>query len=101
LSLELLFSFVHALRAARGVILTLMEAQIMKTNFPTPSGSAPITPMVYVRDKSVWQYKLLSRALPEAPSEDELNTLGKDGWELAAVLTSGGVAYFYFKRIKD
>ncbi len=47
-----------------------------------------ITPMVYVRDKTVWQYKLLTRNLSneEAPNEQELNALGKDGSELAAHL---------------
>jgi hypothetical protein len=50
----------------------------MKSNFPTPSGPAPITPIVYVRDKTVWQYKLLTRAFLEAPSEEELNMLGRD-----------------------
>ena len=59
--------------------------------------------MVYVKDKTVWEYKLLSRNLSkeEAPNEEELNRLGKDGWELAAALTNGGVAQFYFKRMKD
>jgi hypothetical protein len=57
--------------------------------------------MVYVRDETVWQYKVLSRDLAQGPNEDELNTLGKDGWELAAVLPHVGVAHFYFKRMKD
>ena len=70
----------------------------MKTNFPTSSGPAPITPMVYVHDKTVWQYKVLTRDL--VPSEEELNALGKEGWELAAVLTHHGAVHFYFKRIK-
>jgi hypothetical protein len=39
--------------------------------------------------------------VPLSPSEEELNALGKEGWELTAVLTQGGVAHFYFKRIKD
>jgi hypothetical protein len=65
--------------------------------------AAPITPMVYVRDKTVWQYKLLTRNLSkeEAPSEEELNKLGKDGWELAGVFTDSPLVYFYFKRLKD
>ena len=56
-----------------------------------------------MRDKLVWEYKLLSRNLAkeEAPSEEELNALGKEGWELAASLMQGGIACFYFKRLKD
>jgi hypothetical protein len=71
----------------------------MRSNFPTPSGSASQTPMVYVRDKIIWQYKVIS---PDGtPSEEELNSLGKGGWELTAVLSQGSVVHFYFKRMKD
>jgi hypothetical protein len=34
-------------------------------------------------------------------AEEELNALGKKGWELTTVLSQGGVTHFYFKRIKD
>jgi len=70
-------------------------------NSPAPGGPVPIAPMVYVREKSVWQYKILIRGVAQGPNEDELNALGKDGWELAAVLLQGSVAHFYFKRMKD
>ena len=70
-------------------------------NSSTPSGPVPIAPMVYVKDKTVWQYKILIRDVAQNPNEDELNALGKDGWELAAVLQHGGVTHFYFKRMKD
>jgi hypothetical protein len=73
----------------------------MKPNFPNPSGPTPHTPMVYVRDRTVWQYKVLPQDVPLSPSEAELNTLGKEGWELTAVLSQGGVTCFYFKRMKD
>jgi len=71
----------------------------MRTNPPTASGPAPHTPMVYVRDKTVWQYKVLTRDL--VLGEEELNALGKEGWELAAVLTHHSAVHFYFKRMKD
>ena len=76
---------------------------MQKFNFPTPTGPVPITPMVYVKDKTVWQYKVLTRNLAkqEGPSEDDLNTLGKDGWELAAIFSDSPNVYFYFKRLKD
>jgi hypothetical protein len=73
----------------------------MKPNFPNPSGPAPHTPMVYVRDMTVWQYKVVTRDVPLSPSEEELNTLGKEGWELTAVLTHGRVTSFYFKKMKN
>jgi hypothetical protein len=70
---------------------------IMKNDPPAPPN--PPTPMIYVRDKTVWQYKLVSRDR-SGLNEDELNDLGKDGWELAAVLSHGDAAHFYFKRMK-
>jgi len=73
----------------------------MKPNFPNPPGPAPHTPMVYARDRTVWQYKVVTRDVPLSLSEEELNTLGKEGWELTAVLTHGRVTSFYFKRMKD
>ena len=81
-----------------------MEAHMnQRFNIPPRSGPAPVTPMVYVTDKSVWEYKLLSRNLSkeEAPNEEELNKLGKEGWELAGVFTDSPFVYFYFKRLKD
>jgi len=66
---------------------------------PTPSGPVPTPPMVYVHDRTEWQYKVLIPAEPL--SEEQLNALGKEGWELAAVLTKGRATYFYFKRMKD
>jgi len=57
--------------------------------------------MVYACDRTVWQYKVVTRDVPLSLSEEELNTLGKEGWELTAVLTHGRVTSFYFKRMKD
>jgi hypothetical protein len=58
---------------------------------------------VYVKDKTIWQYKLLIRNLgkEEAPSEEELNKVGKEGWDLAGIVTNHPFVYFYFKRLKD
>jgi len=74
-----------------------------RLNFPAQSGPAPLTPIVYVKDKTVWEYKLLTRNLSkeEAPSEEELNKIGKEGWELAGVFNDPPFVYFYFKRLKD
>jgi hypothetical protein len=76
---------------------------MQKSSFPTPTTPAPLTPMVFVKDKVVWQYRLVTRNLEkeEAPSEGELNTLGRDGWELVSILSDNATVYFYFKRMKD
>ncbi len=62
-----------------------------------------ITPMVYVKEHVVWEYKLLTRNLAkeEAPNEAELNAIGKEGWELAGITTDHPLVRFYFKRLKD
>jgi hypothetical protein len=70
-------------------------------NVPAPPSAPPITPIVYVREKTVWQYKVLSREPGQALSEEELNAAGRDGWELAAALPLGNALHFYFKRLKD
>jgi hypothetical protein len=47
-----------------------------------------------------WEYKELIRDLRSEgpPSEADLDTLGRDHWELAGVLREGSRAHFYFKR---
>ena len=52
---------------------------IMKSNIPNQPRAESITPIVYVKDKTIWQYKLLTRNLAkeDAPSEEELNKVGK------------------------
>jgi hypothetical protein len=77
------------------------EQNLMRTLPVQPMPFGAVQPIVYVREKTDWQYKQIIRSLSEGmPNEDELNQLGKDGWELVSVLTHGGVAYLYFKRIK-
>jgi hypothetical protein len=72
-------------------------------NLPPRSAVGYVTPMVYVKEKTVWECKMLSRNLSkqEAPSEEELNRLGKEGWELAGVFSDSPFVHFYFKRLKD
>ena len=74
--------------------------------FPFPPADqgprAPLQPpVVYVAP--AWEYKHLERALAEeAPlGEQELNALGADGWELAAVIPTAARVHFYFKRSRE
>ena len=67
-----------------------------------PGPRAPLQPpMVFV--PPVWEYKHLERALgAEAPlGADELNALGAEGWELAAVIPAASRVHFYFKRLRE
>lgn len=60
-------------------------------------------PMIYVTEKVVWQYKHLVWNLSEsgAPTEEELNSFGEEGWELAGVFQEKDTIHFYFKRPKE
>jgi hypothetical protein len=55
-------------------------------------------PMVYV--EPTFEYKQVSREMGDgAPiSDDELDELGRAGWELVSVINDGRAAHFYFKR---
>jgi hypothetical protein len=73
-------------------------------NFPNqPQGEFIQPPIVYVKEKPIWEYKQLVRNLAQekAPTEDELNTLGADSWELAGIFTDAPFVYFYFKRLAE
>lgn len=60
-------------------------------------------PMVYVTEAVTWEYKQITVEISddEAISEEVLNELGREGWELTAVCPLKLVAHFYFKRIKQ
>jgi hypothetical protein len=75
----------------------------MKSNIPSQPRTGSITPMVYVHEKTIWRYKLVIRNLSteQAITEDELNNIGKDGWELTGIVTNDPLIYFYFKKLKD
>jgi hypothetical protein len=78
--------------------------QLMSTHAnlpdPGPTPFLPMPPRVYVDDEPVWEYKQLVRNLAkeDAPTEAELNALGKEGWELSGIFTDSPFLYMYFKR---
>jgi hypothetical protein len=54
-------------------------------------------PMVYVFEKQRWEYKVI---LQSVASEEELNALGAEGWELVGIVALPETAQFYFKRAR-
>jgi sulfur relay (sulfurtransferase) DsrC/TusE family protein len=52
--------------------------------------------MVYVYEKQQWEYKIVASAM----TEDELNTLGAEGWELVGVVERSATTQLYFKRVR-
>jgi hypothetical protein len=57
-------------------------------------------PMIYVYEKQEWEYKVVVKdaAEKELLGEQELNVLGKTGWELTGVIPVAKKVQFYFKR---
>lgn len=54
-------------------------------------------PMVYVFEKQRWEYKVI---LQRVASEEELNALGAEGWELVGIVALSETTQFYFKRAR-
>ncbi len=70
---------------------------------PVPADAPPLAPMlVYVKEKRGWEYKVVTRNLSkeDAPTAEELNGWGTDGWELAGVFDDSPLIYLYFKRMR-
>jgi hypothetical protein len=82
----------------------------MSHQFPNPPRPQPLqpqptqvqAPMVYVYEPQTWEYKVVARKIAaEGPlSQEELNALGMEGWELAAAATLPEELWFYFKRVR-
>ena len=60
-------------------------------------------PMIYIKEPLKWEYKQITRdPEKESPlSEDELNALGAEGWEMSGVAQHSSTTHFYFKRLVD
>ena len=58
-------------------------------------------PMVYVHENSQWEYKQLTVNVSESTtSEDDLNALGQEGWELVGIVQHEAIVNYTFKRQK-
>jgi hypothetical protein len=57
-------------------------------------------PMLYVYEGTAWEYKRVSRDSTHEglPTEEEMNALGAEGWELASVVSQPSQVDFYLKR---
>ncbi|MEZ4870210.1 MAG: hypothetical protein R3C14_53265 [Caldilineaceae bacterium] len=72
---------------------------------PPAEEAPPIAPpqlQVYLPEKRVWRYKILTYDLRNEPlpSATTLDQLGDEGWELTAVLPLGNAVHFYFKLLQ-
>jgi hypothetical protein len=60
---------------------------------------APLVPQVPMLIATSWEYKHIARTADAPPlDEKELNTLGRDGWELIGIASEARTVHFYFKR---
>jgi hypothetical protein len=76
----------------------------MKNHSNDPTAGHPFQlPIVYAKEATVWEYKQLVRNLAKEDTldENELNSLGADGWELTAIFADSPFVYFYLKRMKS
>ena len=57
-------------------------------------------PMIYIEKRLKWEYKQIARNLKKEGtlSDEELNGLGAEGWEMSGVAQQSPLTYFYFKR---
>lgn len=73
-------------------------------NYPLPEQPKPAEiqqPMVYVYENQAWEYKVITKDVADQlPSEEELNAIGKSGWELVGVAALPRTVNFFFKRIR-
>ncbi len=78
-----------------------MASEQQTPGSPDLSGSSFIpTPMVYLKERIVWQYRQVVRdlTLDDALSDEELDEIGAEGWELVSVVVYDGHMYWHFKR---
>lgn len=69
---------------------------------PDPLGSLPPLPIPVVpMPGDRWEYRRLERNLrtEEAPTEKDLDALGREGWELVGMFFDSPLLYLYLKRL--
>ena len=69
-----------------------------------PKQSEPIRPpMVYIKESLKWEYKQIVRNLKKEGtlSDEELNAIGAEGWEMSGIAQQPPLTYFYFKRLVE
>ncbi|HEX6533001.1 MAG TPA: hypothetical protein VF041_00305 [Gemmatimonadaceae bacterium] len=81
------------------------RAEVPPHPFPPVPAPAPKVPDVHVHPplvfvEPVWEYRHMVRNLDReaAPSDEEMNALGGEGWELIGVFGDGRAVHLYFKR---
>ncbi len=70
--------------------------------YPVPQPDIHVRPpLVHMEPR--WQYKYVTRDRfhEQALGEDELNTLGSQGWELVGLFSDACVLHYYFKRVGE
>ena len=69
---------------------------------PEPQNPQVQPPTLFVYEREAWEYKIISKNTADEPplTENELNALGKDGWELAGLVPTSPSVHFYFKRVR-
>ena len=57
-------------------------------------------PTVFVYEKQRWEHKVISKdaGADQLGTQDELNALGREGWEPVGVVSTSGGLHFYLKR---
>ena len=57
--------------------------------------------MVYVYEQPKWEYRTLLKSSDDAPlTEQDLNAMGADGWELVGVVRLSRNVQLFFKRAR-
>ena len=72
--------------------------------FPPEPAARPAPfpiPMVSMRDEPRWEYRRIVRNLrtEDPPTEQELDVLGADGWEMTGLFSDSPFLYLYLTRL--
>jgi hypothetical protein len=66
---------------------------------PQPRRSPAESQMVYVYEQPKWEYKTVLKGAGDAPlTEQDLDSMGAEGWELVGVVRLLRTVQLFFKR---